>query len=345
MKLRDLRWKLAAHLRLGAQYPDPAAIASKAQQQSNSPLLRLPAEIRNAIIQELLHDAGVSQHIMFQRGRYVRARCVTDHTASDDLMDDCRKFRASRFDDTLMFQRLLSPWGNHWKCEELYKSTRQTQSSPFLSIMLTCSQLYLEVRTFLYHTLTFVIHDLQTLHHVAVASSSPLLSNMKQLQLAIRLPVRREEREKMSDAAHATMARWRTCCSALDQAENLVSVDVWLDTSEPEWRFTLSSVMRGNANPYQFGERLAGILTVNIPVNPNRAEAWKEVANIEPQFAIRARGWPTYRAAPDISPDLIIEIWSAFEPGVPRPPAISVRRWPNRSPFLRPNRSPFWRRY
>lgn len=142
MKLRDLRWKLAAHLRLGAQYPDLAAIASKAQQQSNSPLMLLPAEIRNAIIQELLHDAGVSQHIIFQRGRYVRARCVTDHAASDDLMDDCRNFRASRFDDTLMFQRPLSPWGNHWKCEELYKSTRHIQSSPFLSIMLACSQLY-----------------------------------------------------------------------------------------------------------------------------------------------------------------------------------------------------------
>lgn len=104
--------------------------------------MQLPAEIRYAIIQEVLQDAGVSQHIMFQGGRYVRARCVTDHAASDDLMDDCRKFRSSRFDDTLVFQRLLSPWGNHWKCEELYQSTRQTQSSPFLSIMLTCSQLY-----------------------------------------------------------------------------------------------------------------------------------------------------------------------------------------------------------
>lgn len=157
---------------------------------------------------------------------------------------------------------------------------------------------------------------------------------MKQLQLAIRLPIRREERKKMSDSAHAAMSRWRKCCSALDQAENIVSVDVWMDTSEPQWRFTLSLVMQGNANPYQFGERLAGILTVDIPVNPNRAEAWKEVANVEPQFAIRARGWPVYRAAPDVGPNVVIEVWSGFEPGVPRPPTITVRRFANRSPFL-----------
>ncbi|KAH7113160.1 hypothetical protein B0J13DRAFT_600272 [Dactylonectria estremocensis] len=353
MKFHDLRSKLATRLRPGARYPDPAALASKAQPQSDSALLQLPSEIRNAIFREVWRDAGVSQHVMLQGGRYVLARCVTDHAASDDLMDECAKYRMSNFNDPLISQRLLSPWGNHWKCKELYQSTRQTstrktQSSPFLAIMLSCSQLYvapllqvnqrwnslfryLEYRTSIYHTLTFVIHDVETLYRLAVSRPLPLLNNMKQLQLALRLPIRREEREKMNPSAHAAMARWRKCCSALDQAESLVSVDLWLDTSEPTWRFCLSWVLNGNANPFVFGERLAGILTVDIPVNPERPEAWKDVANIEPRFVIRARGWPPYRAEPDREPHFVRTLMDWEEPGAPVP-TIQPRRIAHRRP-------------
>ncbi|KAH7165279.1 hypothetical protein EDB81DRAFT_838087 [Dactylonectria macrodidyma] len=350
MKFHNIRSRLAARLKpgklfLGARYPDPAALASKAQPQSDSALMQLPSEIRNVIFQQVWQDAGVSQHILLQGDRYVLARCVTDHAASDDLMDECAKYRRSNFDDPLMSRRLLSSWGNHWKCEELYQSTRQpstrkastrqTQSSPFLTIMLTCSQLYLECRTSIYHALTFVIHDVEALYSLAVSRPSPLLNNIKQLQLALRLPIRREEREKMSPASHAIMSRWKKSCLVLDQAECLVSVDVWLDTSEPPWRACLNWVLNGNANPFVFGERLASILTVDIPVNPERPEAWRDVANIEPRFAIRARGWPPYRVELYSGPHSIRRLIDWEEPGVPTPTIRCARAQPNRSPYTR----------
>ncbi|KPM42159.1 hypothetical protein AK830_g4436 [Neonectria ditissima] len=301
----------------GARYPDPAAIASKAHPQHNSALLQLPAEIRNAIFQQLWQDAGAFQHIVLQRGRYVLARCVTNHAASDDLMEACDSKLMTRFNDPLLAHRLLSPWGNHWKCEELYKSARQTEPSSFLPVMLTCSQLYFECRASIYHNLTFVIHDIETLHQLTVSRHSPLLNNMKQLQLAIRVPIRREEHKKMSPEAHKVMSRWRQCCSALDMAKNLTEVDLWLDTAEPSWQACLSRVPTSNANPYVFGERLASILTVDLPMNPNRPEAWKDVINLEPRFTIRARGWPTWRVQTSMESDYITGLAAWAEPGVP----------------------------
>ncbi|KAH7131763.1 hypothetical protein B0J13DRAFT_587964 [Dactylonectria estremocensis] len=325
--------------RMGATTPylDPAAIASNAHPQSDSAFMQLSPEIPNAIFQQLWQNAGASHHIILQGGRYRLARCVTDHAAADDLMDECNNTRTSSFNDPLIFQRLVSPWGNHWKCEELYQS-RQTESSPFLAAMLTCSQLYFECRTSIYHNLTFVIHNVETLHRLAVSRPSPLLSNMKHLQLAIRVPIRREQREKMSPEAHKVMSRWRQCCSVLEKAENLVSVDMWLDTTEPGWRGCLSWVLEGNANPYVFSERLASILTVDIPVNPDRPEAWKDVANLEPRFTIRARGWPTYKAEPSSTQlHCIIRLADWEEPGVPLPTLRAGPRYPHRA---RPRR--YW---
>ena len=162
MKFRDIRSKLALHLRPGKQstllwicilmalpclwptgtrYPDLDVMALKTKPQTGSTLMQLPLEIRIAIFQELCDAAGLSQHIMFQDGHYVRARCVTDHAASDGLMEECARFNMTRFDDPLIWGRLMSTWGNHWKCEELYQSMKQTSWSPFLAMMLACRQL------------------------------------------------------------------------------------------------------------------------------------------------------------------------------------------------------------
>lgn len=133
----------------------------------------------------------------------------------------------------------------------------------------------------------------------------------------------------MDREAEATMARWRACCEALDRAQSLVSVDLWLDTTEPVWRGLLSFVPGDNANPFVFPEKLAAKLTVDLPVNPDRPEVWKDVAAIEPAFSIRARGWPAFRAEiPDTPattttpPHSIIKLWESAEPGALRTPLI-----------------------
>lgn len=315
MKFRDFRSKVALRLRPGTRYPDLEAIDSKTQPQRGSTLMQLPLEIRNAIFQELWNDAGVSQHIVLQDNRrYLRARCVTDHTRPDSLMDECARFNTSCIEDPLIWRRLMSSWGPCWKCEELYQSTKQTPWSPFLSMMLACRQLYLECRASICNTLTFVMHDLETLNNFTVSHPSPLLNDIKHLHLAIRLPIRWEK--YMSPEAHVILSRWRDCCQALNRAQNLVLVNLWLDTSEPSWRVLLTTV-QGNVNPFAFGERLAGVLTVDIPVNPDRPEVWQAVANVEPRFTIRPRGWPAFKAeTASTTPNRIFRLEDNEEPGV-----------------------------
>jgi hypothetical protein len=83
-------------------------------------------------------------------GRYVKAKCVTDHHAAGEeentLMQECAAFQSSMFDDEKLYSRMTSGWGNHWRCEELWRANAQDQGtskrwSPFLAVMLACRQL------------------------------------------------------------------------------------------------------------------------------------------------------------------------------------------------------------
>lgn len=164
------------------------------------------------------------------------------------------------------------------------------------------------------------MHDLETLNNFTVSRRSPLLDDIKYLHLAIRLPIRWEK--YMSPEAHLILSRWRDCCQALDGAQNLVLVNLWLDTSEPSWRALLTTV-QGNVNPFVFGERLAGVLTVDIPVNPDRPEVWQAVANVEPRFTIRPRGWPAFKAETESrTPNRIFRLGDNEEPGVLKNPTM-----------------------
>ena len=121
------------------------------------------------------------------------------------------------------------------------------------------------------------------------------------------------------------MAQWRECCRALDRAENLDSVYLWLDTVMPGPRSMLSSVPHDGLNPYVFGETLASILTVDVPVNPDKPDVWKKVALVEPRFATYPRGWPPYLAhVRDSKRSRIFRNWDWAEPGGPPAPRATV---------------------
>ncbi|CAM1510729.1 Fc.00g034120.m01.CDS01 [Cosmosporella sp. VM-42] len=329
MGLLGMGSKLALHLGLGSasRHPHLEAVASHAQPQHGSVFMQLPPEIKDVIFQELWHDAGIFQHVMLRWGRIVGMRCVTTTEGPDELLEECASHGITLARDLILWRRFLSPWGNHWKCEERYQSrSKTTEWSPYLAMMLTCRQLYVESRTSIYSTVTFVMHDLNTLCTFVVSQPSLMINNIKHLQITIRLPLISDRNKKLSNRARAAMARWRECCQALDRAENLASVDLWLDTVEPGPRFVLSSVLNADSNPYIFGERLASILTVDLPVNPDKPEVWDTVANVEPRFAIRPRGWPAYLAdIDDRKCSRIIKQWDWAEPGVSAsPPARHI---------------------
>jgi hypothetical protein len=159
------------------------------------------------------------------------------------------------------------------------------------------------------------MHDLDTAHSLVVSHPNLIFNNIQHLQLTINLPLLPYSRGGPNYSEKAAMTRWRQCCEALNRAENLVSVYVRLDAPVKR-RFY--SVTEGDMNSYVFGERLAGILTVDVPLNPERPEAWAEIANIEPRFNIRPRGWPAYNISYNTNNVKRISKLSDWEePGVP----------------------------
>ncbi|KAF4460282.1 hypothetical protein FALBO_12948 [Fusarium albosuccineum] len=301
----------------GASRPEPEAIASRALLQLDSGLVKLPSEIKEMIFQKLRNDAGIHQHLILRWGRVVGITCVTDVTGPDEVREECAKLtRSSINDNPVLWKLLASPWGVHWKCQELYQCSsaiNNTRPSPFLPLLLSCRQLYVDARASIYGNITFCIHDLDTLHHLKVYRPSLLLDTIQHLQLTIRLPLPTWLQPKPSRGQQVAMERYRECCQALEQAENLISVYLWLDVVDPSARRDLYTVPEGDMNPYVFGKTLASKLTVDLPVNPDRPEAWRDVAGIQPRFAIRPRGWP--------------RVWSDAEPGVsviPSAPAKTI---------------------
>ncbi|KAM0203342.1 hypothetical protein ACHAQI_010403 [Fusarium lateritium] len=313
----DVKSKFALHLRSvsGGARPDPEAIAQRADQQSLSPLVQLPSEIKELIFQELWRDEGLAQHLILRRGRVVGMTCVTDIAAPDELQGMCEATGSKIIRDPVLMKRFQSSWGVHWKCEELYQSGVQkegNQWTPFLPM------LYVEARTSIYKNITFCMHDLDTTHSHLVSRPALILNNIQHLQLTIHLPLPRSTRGGASYSERATMSRWRQCCEALDRAENLVSVYVRLDAPV---RRRFYSITEGDMNPYVFGKRLASKLTVDVPLNPDRPEAWSEVTNIEPRFNIHPRGWPVYSLSHNINNVKRISKLSDWEePGAPRGP-------------------------
>ncbi|KAG8361380.1 hypothetical protein FVEN_g760 [Fusarium venenatum] len=317
----DVRTNLTLHLRSGSSRsrPEQETIAQHANPQFTSALVQLPIEIKELIFQELWRDAGLSQHLILGRGRVVGMKCTTDVTAPDELQATCQKTKRNETYDSELWRRLESSWGVHWKCEELYRSklkAERNERRPFLPLLVTCRQIYVEASASIHRNVTFCTHDIDTVHSLAVSSSNPILNNIRHLQVTVRLRLSSPDKPKSSYTA--AMLRWRQCCEALEHANNLDSVYLWLD-AEPRHHLYMNKAQGTNTNPYVFGEKLAAKLTVDAPLNPERPEAWDVVVKLEPQFTVHPRGWPKYKAIHDgiRKEDCIVKLPRFAEPGVP----------------------------
>ncbi|EKJ68805.1 hypothetical protein FPSE_11022 [Fusarium pseudograminearum CS3096] len=285
----DVLSKLAFHLK---------SVLIKSQSMVDGDLdqeLYLSVPTRN------LKDAGLSQHLILRDGRFLRMKCVTDVTAPDERQAKCERTGCDEIWDPELWRQLESNWGIHWKCEELHQSHQQKDGSrwsPFLAMMLTCRELYIEARASIYSSVTFCTRDLDTIHSLAVSCPNPIFNNIQHLQVTVRL--RLPGFDGPNYAKKSVMLPWHRCCKALERAENLESVYLWLD-AKPRSRLYMYKASEKNIRCYDFGRKLAAKLTVNAPFNPNRPEGWDTVAQLKPRFTIHARGWAEYRASHDAS--------------------------------------------
>jgi hypothetical protein len=128
----------------GGSRPQPQDIARRADPQTASALVQLPTEIKEIIFQELWNDAGLFQHLILRHDRVFGMKCITNISALDELQRACEESGRTHISDPVLWRRLESTWGVHWKCEELYHSVFKIKSnewSPFMPVLLTCRQL------------------------------------------------------------------------------------------------------------------------------------------------------------------------------------------------------------
>ena len=116
--LESLSRKFSNLLRAGPESGPPPKIEIRQyniHDQTESPLFRLPLEIRQAIYHEIL-DRPL--HIISSSYlNFVIAPCVSDHDMEGpDELQISEKWGGRV--DRLWIRRLRSSWCNHWRCEE-----------------------------------------------------------------------------------------------------------------------------------------------------------------------------------------------------------------------------------
>ncbi|KAM5378787.1 hypothetical protein ACJZ2D_004260 [Fusarium nematophilum] len=165
--------------------------------QSQSSLLRLPREIRDAIYLEVWRTHGLRQHILSHNEwnpkeppHLCHWPCTTEFSVEDNLQQDAELLRlrpnspiSDGIREKALEMRLISPWMNHWACgecaEEVYgseaieststfgmrcwKNRRQPPPrSPYLPMLLSCKLISEECLKSIYESTTFVFTDART---------------------------------------------------------------------------------------------------------------------------------------------------------------------------------------
>lgn len=135
----------AADPATGPKYPDSEQFWLSAHHQDQSPLFKLPYEVREAIYRHLLRSAGLKRHVFVADGRYTHTRCITDDDGPDERQVEVERLmgESTEVENATWARRLLSSWNNHWRCEEAVLSDAQgiSEPTPFLATLLTCKKM------------------------------------------------------------------------------------------------------------------------------------------------------------------------------------------------------------
>lgn len=131
-------------------YPDVGQIEDGADIQPQSRFFtKLPAEVRQMIYRYVWALSGLTQHIYIANGSYTHCPCIIDHSAPDERQTKLQRLwpELNLGEHTLHCsesaewrRRLVSPWCNHWPCEEAAACNATSAvrpCSPFLPMLLT----------------------------------------------------------------------------------------------------------------------------------------------------------------------------------------------------------------
>ncbi|KAG5973604.1 hypothetical protein E4U58_004767 [Claviceps cyperi] len=171
--------------------------------QPQSPLAQLPAELGRQIY---AYIAPAQVHLYRHNNTICAATCITPTPSSDYYCFDRRSLGDPP--TAVWARRLASPWGEHWRCEEVAKRLHHdtphatTPHDTAVALMASCRRIYEDVACLVADTSVIHVNDLATLDLLLFnrrdkqsrSSSSPgsLLTRAflyaKRLNISLHLP-------------------------------------------------------------------------------------------------------------------------------------------------------------
>ncbi|KXJ93596.1 hypothetical protein Micbo1qcDRAFT_203660 [Microdochium bolleyi] len=207
-------------------------------------LLTLPWDNRHAIWVQLLPETVVhlslidSYRLVFSPCDPVKPRWMTRN-------DEEREEGSGRS----FTERLTTPWGPHWRCEEL-DSRHKGPDSDAWSLMMTCKTLFEDmVGIFTEGAIHFVGLDalecLAFKHDQLTAQSrgtaATVLRYIRRVHVTLKVSLEfckalepRADTAGLDDDCQELLSSWRLIGKTLSHFENISSLHVWIDHSCPD---------------------------------------------------------------------------------------------------------------
>ncbi|TDZ65201.1 hypothetical protein CTRI78_v003569 [Colletotrichum trifolii] len=158
---------------------------------------KLPPEVRDQIYQEFWNVTGVKRHVFLVNRQLKYSPCITSHEAPDDRqVGIARDFAPYPSVQELpkWFDRLISPWCNHWRCGELWEDIqagRETdynrgQEQAFMSLLLSCKKVYDESIESFRESKVLNITDRNTLQRLIRPSRPRYFTEARYINISLR---------------------------------------------------------------------------------------------------------------------------------------------------------------
>ncbi|KAI0123223.1 hypothetical protein BJ170DRAFT_641226 [Xylariales sp. AK1849] len=177
-------------------YPNISKIEDGADIQSQSRFFNmLPVEVRQLIYRDVWALSGLTQHIYIVNGSYTHCPCLIDHCAPDERQTELHRLwpelnGRQYIKSADWWRRLLSPWCNHWPCEEAaarHTTSEDTPCSPILPMLLTSRKMYLECRASIFDHVTFTICSIPLAYNFFLSRSFPTVYEMRFINMSFVL--------------------------------------------------------------------------------------------------------------------------------------------------------------
>ncbi|KAF2472458.1 uncharacterized protein BDR25DRAFT_341858 [Lindgomyces ingoldianus] len=246
-----------------------AVIPASFNTQLQSPFFTTPSELRDAIYDHLIPPRA---HIILRNQRLQFSACVRRngedwplHTGPDPIV----KGKCRTAADHLLWERLRSPWGSHFRCEEVANGSEDSQQEfegetmVWMNPTRVCRRMLTEFVGRMADVIVLHVNDLNTLGIVLPRDSEPeqpknktstllehLVGHLKALDISMRLDLSAyvnieqesdypSKNPDLSDLVQRFGKRdvptsaWTALPLALKYMPALRHLDIWLDHTHP----------------------------------------------------------------------------------------------------------------